>query len=402
MERDQRLTGRRILLGVTGGIAAYKAIDILRRLQEEGALVRVVMTRNAARFVQPLTFAAISRHPVLIDEFDAFPAHEIAHIAASEGIDCALVAPATANVVGKLAAGIADDALTTTLTACDCPLVIAPAMNERMYRNGVVRRNLRALRELGATIVEPDEGWLACGATGPGRLADAARIVEAVLDRMRPANLKGMRILVTAGPTREHIDPVRFLSNPSTGKMGYALANAAVNHGAEVVLVSGPTHLAPPAGATFVPVTSAADMLRAVQDHVHGCAAVIMAAAVSDFRPATVSERKVKKNEAPETLQLQRTEDILRQISGGTSKPLLVGFAAETDDLRAHALQKLRDKGLDLIVGNYVNREGSGFGSDTNAVTILDRNGAVEDLPLMSKAEVAEIIVEKVAQLLAK
>ena len=402
MEREKRLTGKRILLGVTGSIAAYKAVDILRRLQDEGALVRVVMTRNAARFVQPLTFAAISRQPVLVDEFDASREHEIGHVTASEGIDCALVAPATANILGKLAAGIADDTLLTILTACGCPLIIAPAMNERMYRNPVVQRNLRSLRELGTTIVEPEEGWLACGATGPGRLADAAHIVQAVLNRLLPADLQGTRILVTAGPTREYLDPVRFLSNPSTGKMGYALARAAKAHGAEVVLISGPTQLEPPGGVTFVSVTSAEDMLKAVRSHAEGSTALIMAAAVSDFRPAVVCDRKVKKDEASDTLQLQRTEDILRQISAGGNKPLLVGFAAETDDLRRHAHQKLKDKGLDLIVGNYVNRNGSGFGCDTNAVTIIDRNGTVEDLPLMSKAEIAEKIIEKVAQLLAK
>ena len=287
------MSGKRILLGVTGSIAAYKAVEVLRGLQEQGAEVRVVMTRNACRFVSKLTFEALSGFPVLSDEYD--PHERIGHIDVTSGLDLALVAPATANCIGKIAAGIADDALTSALMAIDCPLMIAPAMNDRMYQNPVLRRNLELLRDLGVRIIEPGVGKLACGTVGQGRLAEPDRIVDAVSVSFAPRDFTGVTVLVTAGPTREAIDAVRFISNPSTGKMGYALARVARDRGAKVILISGPTALTPPAGITYIPVTSAADLHQAVMEHFGQSQVLVMAAAVSDFRPVTVSDRKIKK-----------------------------------------------------------------------------------------------------------
>ncbi len=402
MEQREQLSGKRILLGVTGSIAAYKAVDVLRRLQEQGASVRVIMTKNATRFIAPLTFSAITNQPVLTDEFRSEEQPGIGHVDVSKELDLALVAPATANIIGKIASGIADDALSSALMACDCPLVLAPAMNDRMYRNPFLQRNLRVLKEHGITVVEPEAGWLACGTVGQGRLADTDQIARAVMSMLAPGDLGGATVLVTAGPTREPLDAVRFISNPSTGKMGYAIAQAARNHGARVILVSGPTHLAPPFGVTFVAVSTAAEMQQAVMEHAQRSTVVVMAAAVSDFRPVVAHDRKMKKESAPMTLQLERTDDILKQLAGLQEKRLLVGFAAETDFVIEHAMQKLKSKNLDLIVANDLTKEGAGFGTDTNTVTIIDRSGAVTELPVMPKGEIAEQIIEKVSQLIAK
>jgi len=394
------MSGKRILLGVTGSIAAYKAVDILRGLQEQGAEVRVVMTRNACRFVSKLTFEALSGFPVLSDEYD--PHERIGHIDVTSGLDLALVAPATANCIGKIAAGIADDALTSALMAIDCPLMIAPAMNDRMYQNPVLRRNLELLRDLGVRIIEPGVGKLACGTVGQGRLAEPDRIVDAVSVSFAPRDFTGVTVLVTAGPTREAIDAVRFISNPSTGKMGYALARAARDRGANVILISGPTTLTPPAGVTFIAVTSAADLHRAVMEHFGQAQVLVMAAAVSDFRPVTVSDRKIKKEAAPATLELDRTVDILQQLGEMPRKCLLVGFAAETDNVLDNASRKLRAKNLDMVVANDLKTAGAGFGSDTNVVTIIDRTGMTTSLPLMDKAEVAARVLDKVLELKEK
>lgn len=402
MDQRGRLSGRRILLGVTGSIAAYKAVDVLRRLQDEGGQVRVAMTKNAVQFIAPLTFSALTSQPVLTDEFQNGDRAGIGHIDMSADLDLALVAPATANIIGKIASGIADDALTSALMACACPLVLAPAMNDRMYQNAVLQRNLRVLKEQGVAVVEPEAGWLACGAIGQGRLADTDLIVRAAAAILTPRDLEGTTVLVSAGPTREPIDAVRFISNPSTGKMGYAVAQAARNHGARVILVSGPVHLTPPPGVTFVAVSSAAEMREAVMEHAHQCDVVIMAAAVSDFRPVAVSDRKMKKESAPTTLQLERTDDILMQLAALPGKRLLIGFAAETDEVIENARKKLKTKNLDLIVANDLTRNGAGFGADTNAVTMLDRSGTATELPVMPKSEIAEQIMGKVAQLIAK
>ena len=390
---------KRILLGVTGSIAAYKAVDILRRLQECGAEVRVVMTRNACRFVSKMTFETLSGAPVLTDEYDLREHSRMGHIDVTEELDLSLIAPATANIIGKIAAGIADDALTSALMASNCPLMIAPAMNDRMYRNPVLRKNMTGLRELGVHFIEPEEGLLACGTVGRGRLAGTNRIIEAVSSVFAPKDLAGVSVLVTAGPTRERIDAVRFISNPSTGKMGYALACAARDRGANVTLISGPTALAQPGGMAIIQVWSAAEMHRAVNEHADSAQIVIMAAAVSDFRPVVSSDRKIKKDAAPGNLALERTVDILQELGTSRGRRLLVGFAAETDNILENASKKLHEKNLDMIVVNDLLNKEAGFGSDTNEVTIIDRSGAVFRLPLMSKADVAAQVLDKAAKL---
>jgi len=393
VEQDGLLSGKRILLGVSGSIAAYKAVDLLRRLTEGGAEVRVAMTRHAAKFVSPLTFETLSRGPVLYDEFSGRGQGAIGHIEITEGLDLALVAPATANIISKIAAGIADDALTSALMALDCPLLLAPAMNDRMYRNPVLQRNITVLKACGVRFIEPGTGSLACGTMGQGRLADNDLILQELSALLAKKDLAGKTVLVTAGPTREFIDAVRFISNPSTGKMGYALATAARDRGAEVILISGPTQLPSPWGVTMVPVVSAEDMHRAVMEHLDRSHIVIMAAAVSDFKPLQTSDRKIKKEDASQTLQLARTEDILLELGKAGGKRLLIGFAAETDDIEQNALKKLNGKHLDMIVVNDLLRSGSGFGSDTNAVTIIDRSGKRTELPTMPKTAIAASIL---------
>jgi phosphopantothenoylcysteine decarboxylase / phosphopantothenate---cysteine ligase len=400
-ERRRDLDGKHILLGVSGSIAAYKAVDILRTLQERGADVSVVMTKNAARFVTRLTFEVLSGKPVLTDEFQEAERKGIGHIDITAGLDIALVAPATANIIGKVASGIADDALTTALTAISCPLIMAPAMNDRMYRNAVVGKNIAFLKDQGVRFVEPATGPLACGTSGQGRLAETEKIVLAVTSALPANDLAGLTVLVTAGPTREPIDAVRFISNPSTGKMGYAIAEAARDRGATVILISGPTQIAPPSGVTVISVQSARDMHRAVMDHVEGSQIMIMAAAVSDFKPTISSDRKIKKHEASTVINLERTEDILAAAARAFGRRLLVGFAAETDNVLDNALQKLKSKNLDMIVVNDVTKKGAGFCSDTNAVVIIDRTGVQTELQVMPKREIARRIIDKIVELKA-
>ncbi len=399
MEQRDLLFGRKILLGVTGSIAAYKAAEILRRLRDRGAEVRVAMTKNAASFVSRLTFETLSGLPVLSEEFAPEERTSIGHIEITNGLDLALIAPATANVIGKLAAGIADDSLTTAIMASDCPMMIAPAMNERMYHNPVLRRNIDTLTGMGVKFIEPESGSLACGVIGEGRLADTDRIIREVTSLFAPKDLAGQTVLVTAGPTRESIDAVRFISNPSTGKMGYALAAAAKERGADVVLISGPTQLRPPQDVRVIPVVSAGDMHTAVKEQARHSTIVIMAAAVSDFTPLQKFDRKIKKDNAPTSLQLKRTVDILRELGTDKGELLLVGFAAETDNVEQNAIRKLKDKNLDMIVVNDVLRFGAGFGADTNAVTIIDWTGKRTELPIMPKDEVARIIINTIIQI---
>ena len=393
------LSGKRVLLGVSGGIAAYKAVEVLRMLTEQGAVVRVVMTRNAARFVAPLTFSALSGTPVLSDEFADAAWGPMGHITVTDGLDIALVIPATANIIGKTAAGIADDALSTALIAADCPVIMAPAMNDRMYRNAVLQRNITRLKEVGVRFVDPESGALACGSMGPGRLASPERILHAVSRALSPKDLSGVSVLVTAGPTREPIDAARFISNPSTGKMGYALAAEARNRGAEVVLISGPTHLAPPQGVKYKAVVTAAEMHREVRDHTGECQVIIMAAAVADFRPKDPSDRKLKKEGAALAIALERTEDILQGLGAEKEGRILVGFAAETDDIVRNAREKLTKKNLDLIVANEIGLPGAGFASETNRAVLIDRGGKVSELPLMPKAELATHIIDAIVEL---
>jgi phosphopantothenoylcysteine decarboxylase/phosphopantothenate--cysteine ligase len=394
---------RRVVVGVTGSIAAYKACDLVSKLRQAGAQVRVVMSDNAVRFVTPMTLATLSGAPVA---WDMWAEHtEMHHISLSDFAEVVLVAPATANIIGKFAAGIADDLVSTTLLACTCPVLLAPAMNARMWQNSVVQGNVVRLRERGVTIVEPEMGRLACGDAGPGRLPATEVLVAAVANALgvKPGGpLAGRRVLVTAGPTREALDPVRFLSNPSTGKMGYALAAAAASRGAEVVLVSGPTELTPPGGVEVVSVTSAQDMHEAVAARRGETEVFIGAAAVADYRPAHAEQHKMKKAERQDlTVSFERTPDIIAGVADWQPRPLIVGFAAETEELRANAERKLREKGMDLIVANDVTATDSGFGAETNRVTIIDASGAVEELPTMTKAEVAACVLDRVEALLA-
>ena len=393
-----------IALGVTGGIGAYKAVEIVRRLQQNGHDVVVIMTSNARRFVGPLTFEAITRRPVIVDQFAPGANATIEHVSLATDIQALLVAPATANTIGKLAYGIADDFLTSLYLVTRAPVVIAPAMNTNMYEHPAVAGNLEALRARGAHVVAPGEGYLACGWTGPGRLASVEDIVAAVEGRLRPVgDLAGRCILVSAGPTCEDLDPVRFVGNRSSGRMGFALAAEAAGRGARVVLVAGPCRLEPPAGAEVVPVRSAADMHAAVMRGAVEADAVIMAAAVADYTPGDGPRpQKIAKESETITLTLTRTTDILAALSrwrGGRLRPVLIGFAAETRDVVARARAKLEAKRVDLIVANDVSRSDAGFDAETNAATLVAPGGTT-DVPLQSKRDVARVIVDRLRSML--
>jgi phosphopantothenoylcysteine decarboxylase/phosphopantothenate--cysteine ligase len=383
-----------IILGVTGGIACYKAVELVRLLVKAGFKVRVIMTRGAMEFVTALTFQTLSGHPVATETFDLTQESEIGHINLADNADLFVIAPATANVIGKIAGGIADDLLTTVLMATQAPVLISPAMNIHMYENPILQENLRKLRRIGYHIMEPADGYLACGYEGKGRLPDAEKILEEIERLLKKKDLSGERLLITAGPNREPLDPVRYISNRSSGKMGYALARAAVRRGAEVVLVSGPTALEPPLGARLIAVTTAADMHEAILKEYGQCTAVIMAAAVSDYRAASVAEKKMKRGKGPLELRLEPNPDILKELGQNKEGKWLIGFAAETDDLIANAHKKLREKHLDMVVANNVAETGSGFDGDTNIATIVDRTGAARALPMMSKDELADQIYD--------
>ncbi len=387
---------KNVTLGVTGGIAAYKSVELLRLLTKAGARVRVIMTENARWFVGPGTFQALSGEPVCTSVFDEGDA-AIRHIDWAQSTDLAVVAPATANCIGKLAGGIADDALSTYMLAVTAPVVICPAMNTNMYAHPAVQRNLDILRGYGHFIVEPDAGQLACGTTGPGRLPDPAYIVEKLTAVMAPDDFAGRTILVTAGPTREAIDPVRFISNPSSGKMGFAIANAARQRGARVKLVCGPVALADPVDVEVHRVDSTRAMHDSVMSLLDDVDIVIKTAAVSDYRPASPAVHKIKKTADHLTLALEKTTDILREIGQRKGARLVIGFAAETRDLQENAAQKLRDKNLDLIVGNVIGEAGSGFAGDTNKVTLFYPDGKAEPLEMMGKEDVAHRLLDRIA-----
>ena len=392
------LTDKRIVLGVTGGIAAYKACDLVRRLVKQGAKVRVVLTENAARFVPPLSFEALSGNPAYTDTFA--PRAQMEHIALARWADAFAIAPATANCLAKLACGIADDLLSTTALAMTAPLLIAPAMNANMWRHPATQQNLKTLLARGARTVEPDSGRLACGDDDVGRMAQPESIVAALDALLNPRqDLAGLRVLVTAGPTVERIDPVRYITNRSSGKMGYAIAEAARDRGARVTLVSGPVQLSAPAGVEVVYVESSAQLCKAVLERGAEADAVIQAAAPADFRPAQTAAHKIKKTGEGMTLALENTVDIAAEL-GRRKRPgqVLVAFAAETDDLLENAKGKLERKNADLVVANDVSRSDAGFGVDTNAVTLITREGA-RALPLMSKREAADGILDLVAEL---
>jgi phosphopantothenoylcysteine decarboxylase/phosphopantothenate--cysteine ligase len=390
-----------VVLGVTGCIGAYKACEVLRELQKQGVDVHVVMTAAATRFVSPMTFEALSRHPVFHDQFSLGENGEIRHVSLADDAELLLVAPATANSLGKFAHGIADDALSTLYLATRAPVLVAPAMNVNMFDHPAVQQNLATLRARGVGVIEPGDGYLACGWLGKGRLAEVDVIVSAALARLvARRDLERETVLVTAGPTLEDLDPVRFVSNRSTGTMGYRLAEAARDRGARVVLVSGPTALPAPAGVTFESVRSAVEMKAAVDRHAGQATVVIAAAAVSDYRPAEPSHSKLKKTDAALRLELVRTPDILKSLGDAKGgRRLLVGFAAETEDVLANARKKLEAKNLDLIVANDITALGAGFGGETNAVVLLRRDGQRRDVPLASKREVAERILDEVIAL---
>ena len=397
---ENRMNGKKIVLGVTGGIAAYKAAELAREFIRRGAAVHVIMTRNATEFITPLTFQTLTGNPVSVDTFQLTGEWEIGHISLAESANLVLLAPATANVIGKLAGGIADDLLTTTVMATRAPVLICPAMNVNMYSNPIVRENMEKLAAKGYRFVEAGYGELACKTEGYGRLACLEDIAEDAEDLLTAKDLGGQHILVTAGPTREAFDPVRFITNYSTGKMGYALALAAKRRGAAVTLVSGPTSLPEPRGVRFVPVVSAREMRDAVMQNLKDATVVVKSAAVADYRPADFSDSKIKKTDRPLEFRLEKNPDIIREVGKVKGDRVLVGFAVETDRLVEYAAKKLREKNMDLIVANDITQPGAGFAAETNIVKILDREGGSEDLPRMDKMDVAHRILDRVAELI--
>jgi len=391
---------KNILLCVTGGIAAYKAIALTSNLTQKGMNVKVILSENAAKFVTPLSFQAISRNEVYIDTFDEKDPAKIAHIDLADWPDLIIIAPATANIIAKLALGIADNMISTTLLATTKPVWLAPAMNVHMYENPIVQQNMNRLKEVGFRFIEPNEGYLACGYVGKGRLEEPEIIAEQVNEFFSnvPTDLflKGKKVIVTAGPTREKIDPVRYITNHSTGKMGYSIAQAARELGAEVILVSGPVNLTPPKDVNVIKIESAKEMYEAVIKHYDDADIVIKTAAVADYRPKEVFDKKMKKKDGDLVLELERTTDILQELGKKKTHQFLVGFAAETDHVEEYANNKLIRKNADMIVANDVTAKGAGFGTDTNIVTIYRRGGEKITLPIMTKLEVARKILKEI------
>jgi len=395
------LKGKRIVLGVTGGIAAYKAAEFVRLLVKEEADVHVVMTESAQKFMVPLTFQTLSGNPVVTDPFALLEDTQIGHIALADLAELVVILPATANIIGKIANGIADDFLSTMVMATKAPALLVPSMNVNMWENNTLQKNIQTLIGMGYHLMEPGEGELACHWYGKGRLPELNEVVEKMEDLFSPKDLKGEKIVVTAGPTQEPIDPVRYITNRSSGKMGYALAKTARRRGAEVVLITGPVFLPPVRrDIQWAPVRSAEEMREAVFSHLEGSSVVIKAAAVSDYRPRVTSEKKIKKGSTEYILALERTKDILEELGKKKGNRILIGFAAETEDVMANAKKKLLEKNLDFIVVNDVTQPGSGFGSDTNQVKILYPSGQAKDLPMMTKDEVSQFILDDVVRLL--
>ena len=391
------LKNKCVVLGVTGSIAAYKIASLASALKKKGADVQVIMTRNAAQFITPVTFETLTGNKCLIDTFDRNFTFEVEHISVAKKADLVLVAPASANVIGKLAHGIADDMLTTTILACKCPKLLSPAMNTAMYENPVVQDNLSILKKYGWEVIEPASGYLACGDTGAGKMPEPEVLLSHIEQHLAcEKDLLGKKVLVTAGPTQEALDPVRYLTNHSTGKMGYAIAHAASLRGADVTLVSGPVSIAPPPFVNLISITSAQDMFEAVSAHATEQDAIIKAAAVADYTPADVSSEKVKKKDGDMSIPLKRTTDILKYL--GEHKhdgQFLCGFSMETEHMLENSTAKLTKKNVDMIVANNLKTTGAGFGTDTNVVTLITREGA-EELPLMSKEEVAHQILNRI------
>lgn len=389
------LKGKTVLLGVTGGIAAYKIANLASALVKLHADVNVIMTQNATNFINPITFESLTGNKCIVDTFDRNFKFKVEHIALAELADVFMIAPASANVIGKIANGIADDMLTTTFMACKKKKILAPAMNTNMYENPIVQDNIKKLKDYGMEIIEPATGYLACGTTGSGKLPDEKILLEYILREVAyEKDLSGKTVLVTAGPTREAIDPVRFISNHSTGKMGYAIARCASLRGARVILVSGPVSIEPPLFAELVPVVSAEDMYNAVMKYKDDADIIIKSAAVADYTPVTISSEKIKKQDGDMRIELKRTKDILKELGQSRREnQFICGFAMETENLIENAGKKLESKNVDMIVANSLKTDGAGFGTDTNVVTLITKDGKTE-LPLMSKDEVAMKILD--------
>ncbi|MDK2563118.1 bifunctional phosphopantothenoylcysteine decarboxylase/phosphopantothenate--cysteine ligase CoaBC [Romboutsia sedimentorum] len=393
-----------VVIGVSGGIAVYKTLDVISRLKKLGVNVNVIMTKSATEFVTPLSFQSLSQNYVVCDMFEDPKTWDVEHISLAKKAAVFLIAPATANVIGKMANGIADDMLTTTVMATKAKVLIAPAMNTNMYENPVVQRNINTLKELGYNFVEPESGRLACGDIGRGKLATPETIVDEVVKLLSTKqDLKGKSIIITAGPTMESIDPVRFISNRSSGKMGYAIASQAINRGADVTLISGPTNLTPPQNLKkLVRIESAKDMYDAVIENFDENQVIIKSAAVADYKPKDYSDKKIKKSNDDLSIELDRNKDIAYEIGKIKKDKILVGFAAETNDLIENAKGKVQKKNLDFIVANDLTKEGAGFGVDTNIVKIIDKQGNITEYPKMKKEEVANVILDKITMLLKR
>lgn len=394
------LSGKNIVVGVTGGIAAYKSAELISRLKKLNATVHVIMTQNACRFITPLTLQTLSQNTVISDMFKEPITWEIEHISLAEKADLFIVLPCTANVIGKVGNGMADDMLSTTIMATRAPVLFACAMNTNMYENQIVQHNISRLKKVGHLFVEPESGKLACGKEGVGRLAEIDDVVEkAVRMLLYKQDLTGKTVLITAGPTKEYIDPVRFISNGSSGKMGYALAKVALNRGARVILVSGPVKLKKPVGAEIVEVTTAQEMYDEVVKRFECADIIVKAAAVSDYKPMNISNNKIKKTSETLTIELQKTPDILKHIGLRKGNRTVVGFSMETEKLEQYAMVKLKEKNLDMIVANNINEQGAGFGKDTNVVKIINKYGETKDLPLMTKDQVSDVIFNEILKM---
>ena len=397
------LKDKTVVIGVSGRIAVYKTLDVVSRLRKLGVNVNVIMTKSATEFVTPLSFQSLSQNYVVCDMFEDPKTWDVEHISLAKRADVFLIAPATANVIGKIANGIADDMLTTTVMATKAKVLIAPAMNTNMYENPILQRNINTLKELGYNFVEPESGRLACGDTGKGKLASPETIVDEVVKLLsKDQDLKGKSIIVTAGPTVESIDPMRYITNRSTGKMGYSIAKEAIERGADVTLITGPTNLTPPQNLKkLVKIESAKDMYEAVLENLDENDVVIKSAAVADYKPKNYSNKKIKKSDDDLVIELDRNKDIAQEIGKIKNNKILVGFAAETNDLIENASLKIKKKNLDFIVANDLTKEGAGFGVDTNIVKIIDKEGNITEYPKMKKEEVANIILDKIKELLS-
>ncbi|MCI8976783.1 bifunctional phosphopantothenoylcysteine decarboxylase/phosphopantothenate--cysteine ligase CoaBC [bacterium 1xD8-48] len=390
------LEGKHIVLGVTGSIAAYKIASLASMLKKKKADVTVIMTKNATNFINPITFEELTGNKCLVDTFDRNFQHSVEHVSLARQTDVFLVAPASANVIAKAAHGIADDMLTTTLLACECPKIFAPAMNTRMYRNPITQDNMKLLSHYHMEVIPPATGYLACGDTGEGKMPEPELLLEYIIKALTPKDMQGLKVLVTAGPTMEKIDPVRFISNHSTGKMGYAIARAAMLRGADVTLVTGKTGLMPPVNINTVNILSAADMAKAVKSRADGQNIIIKAAAVADYRPKHTADEKIKKKDDDMSIELERTEDILGFLGAHKKEgQFLCGFSMETENMEENSRRKLQKKNLDLIVANNLKEAGAGFGTDTNVVTLISKEASIQ-LPIMSKEEVAERLLSHI------